>query len=55
VFNFRRNLSSGHISMIRYTEVGSNFAGVACHIYGISQIEITRKFRVEETNIINVP
>jgi hypothetical protein len=34
--------------------VGSNFVGVACHIYGLSQIEITRKFRVDETNIINV-
>lgn len=40
--------------MIRFTEVGSNFSGVACHIYGLSQIEITRKFRVEESNIINV-
>lgn len=40
--------------MIRYTEVGGNFTGVSCHIYGLSQIEITKKFKVCETNIINV-
>lgn len=46
VLHFRRTLSTGFISMIRFTELGSNFSGVACHIYGLSQIEITRKFRV---------
>lgn len=40
--------------MIRYTEVGGNFTGVSCHIYGLSQIEITHKFKVAENNIINV-
>lgn len=43
---FRRTLSTGFISMIRFTEVGSNFTGVACHIYGLSQIEITRKIKI---------
>lgn len=53
--NFRRSLTAGYVSMIRYPELTSNFGGVGCHIYGLSQIEITRKFKVEETNIINVP
>ena len=38
IFQFRRTLSSGYISMIRFTEVGGNFTGVSCHIYGLSQI-----------------
>ena len=54
IFQFRRTLSSGYVSMIRFTELGGNFAGVSCHIYGLSQIEITKKFRVVESNIINV-
>ena len=54
VFQFRRTLSSGYISMIRFTEVGGNFTGVSCHVYGLSQIEITKKFKIGESNIINV-
>ena len=53
--HFRRSLSAGYISMIRYPEITTNFSGIGCHIYGLSQIEITRKFKIEETNIINVP
>ena len=41
--------------MIRSPELTTNFSGIGCHIYGISQIEITRKFKMEEINIINVP
>ena len=55
LLQFRRTLSTGYISMIRFPEQSSNFSGVACHIYGLSQIEITRKFKVEEINIINIP
>lgn len=52
---FRRTLSTGYISMIRHTPLAANFTAVACHIYGLSQIEVTSKFRVEETRIINIP
>ncbi len=55
VLQFRRTLSAGYISLIRFPQVTSNFVGVACHIYGLSQIEITRKFKIEEINIINIP
>lgn len=36
--NFRRSLSAGYISMIRFPELTTNFSGVGCHIYGLSQI-----------------
>jgi hypothetical protein len=45
--NFRRTISAGYISMIRSPELTTNFSGVGCHIYGLSQIEVTHKFKME--------
>ena len=36
--NFRRSISAGYISMIRFPELTTNFSGLGCHIYGLSQI-----------------
>lgn len=37
-FNFKRSISAGYISMIRFPELTTNFSGIGCHIYGLSQI-----------------